>query len=180
MSKVGYNPITIDAGVTVTVEGSTVNVKGSKGSLTIILPGKIQARVENSEVKISRDGETKQIKSLHGTYRSLIANAVHGVNKGWEKRLEVVGTGFSVTMKNEDAHFKVGYSHPVVFEKVEGLQYAVDGQNILIISGVDRQLVGQTAYKARSIKKPDPYKGKGVRYAGEVIKLKAGKKTKAA
>ncbi|MBP6993800.1 50S ribosomal protein L6 [Candidatus Woesebacteria bacterium] len=180
MSKIGQKTITIEQGVTVQVDGKVVTVKGPKGVLSVELPRILSIQNENNVLTISRNNETKRAKSFHGTFRSLIANAVHGVTRGWEKRIEVVGTGFGVTIKNGDAVFKVGYSHQVVFPKVEGLTYAVDGPTILVISGIDKQRVGEIAYLARIIKRPDPYKGKGVRYVGEVIKLRPGKKTKTA
>lgn len=180
MSKVGNTSISVEKEVSIQVDGQVVNVTGPKGSLTVELPYVLSAQLDNGVLTVSRKNEAKNTKSLHGTFRSLVANAIHGVTKGWEKRIEVVGTGFGVTIKSGDAHFKVGYSHQVVFPKVPGITYAVDGQTILIISGIDKQKVGEVAYLARIIKKPDPYKGKGVRYQGEVIKLRPGKKTKTA
>jgi large subunit ribosomal protein L6 len=180
MSKVGQKSIPVEQGVTISIDDKIVKVVGPKGTLTVELPNVLKAQIENNILKVIRKNETKDTRSLHGTFRSLISNAVHGVTKGWEKRIEVVGTGFGVTIKNGDAVFKVGYSHQVVFPKVEGLSYAVDGPTILVISGIDKQKVGEVAYLARIIKKPDPYKGKGVRYVGEVIKLRPGKKTKTA
>lgn len=180
MSKIGQKTITIEQGVTVDIVEKVVTIKGPKGTLSVELPRMLSIKNENNVLTVSRNNDTKNAKSLHGTFRSLIANAVHGVTKGWEKRIEVVGTGFGVTVKNGDAVFKVGYSHTVVFPKVEGLTYSVDGPTILVISGIDKQQVGEIAYLARIIRKPDPYKGKGVRYVGEVIKLRPGKKTKTA
>jgi large subunit ribosomal protein L6 len=180
MSKVGQKSIPVEQGASIAIDEKVVKVTGPKGTLTVVLPNVLKAQIESNILKVIRKNETKDTRSLHGTFRSLIANAVHGVTKGWEKRIEVVGTGFGVTIKNGDAVFKVGYSHQVVFPKVEGLSYAVDGPTILVISGIDKQKVGEVAYLARIIKKPDPYKGKGVRYVGEVIKLRPGKKTKTA
>lgn len=178
MSKIGYKPIPVDSGVTVTVEGQDVKVMGPKGTISLTLPDKIRLELKENTLFLTREGELKQIKSLHGTYRSHLANAMLGVTKGWEKRLEVVGTGFGVSIKEGNAVFKVGYSHQVTFNKVDGLQFTTEGQATMIISGIDKQLVGEIAHKVREIKKPDAYKGKGIRYVGEVIKLKAGKKTK--
>ncbi len=180
MSKVGQKAIPVEQGVSIQIDGQHVKVQGPKGSLSVEIPHVLAVKVENNVIQVSRKNEAKDTRSLHGTFRSLIANAVHGVTKGWEKRIEVVGTGFGVTIKNGDAVFKVGYSHQVVFPKVEGITYTVDGPTILVISGIDKQKVGEVAYLARIIKKPDPYKGKGVRYVGEVIKLRPGKKTKTA
>ena len=180
MSKIGQNPITVEAGVIIEIDDKVVKVTGPKGTHTIVLPHVISAKLDSNILTVSRSGDSKQNKSLHGTFRNLIANAIYGVTKGWEKKVEVVGTGFGVTVKNDEAVFKVGFSHQVKFAKVEGITFVVDGTNILIIRGVDKQLVGQTAHQIRMIKKPDPYKGKGIRYLGEVIKLKHGKKTKTA
>lgn len=180
MSKVGQKSIPIEQGVSIDIEHQIVRVTGPKGTLNVELPNVLKAQIENNILNVTRKNETKDTRSLHGTFRSLIANAVRGVTKGWEKRIEVVGTGFGVTIKNGDAVFKVGYSHQVIFPKVEGVSYTVDGPTILVISGIDKQKVGEIAYLARIIKKPDPYKGKGVRYVGEVIKLRPGKKTKTA
>ncbi len=180
MSKVGHKSIPVEQGVTVQIDGNVVKVQGPKGVLTIELPQSLSVSHENNTVTVKRANEAKNTISLHGTFRSLIANAIQGVSKGWEKRIEVVGTGFGVSIKNGDAHFKVGYSHQVVFPKVEGINFVVEGSTVLVISGIDKQRVGEIAYLARIIKKPDPYKGKGVRYVGEVIKLRPGKKTKTA
>lgn len=180
MSKIGNAGITVPSGVTVEITGQMVKVNGPKGSLVVTLPAVISASQQEGMLRVSRANESKHAKSLHGTFRNHIANALHGVTQGWDKRLEVVGTGFTVSMKGKDAIFKVGYSHPVIFPYVEGITFSVEGTNILIVSGMDKQLVGEVAHKARMIKKPDPYKGKGVRYVGEYIKLRPGKKTKAA
>jgi large subunit ribosomal protein L6 len=180
MSKVGQKPIEIASSASVTVDGGCVTVKGPKGELQVQLPEGINANVNGTWVLVTRDNDSSQKKALHGLYRSLIANALIGVTQGWEKRLEVVGTGYGVSMKGEDAVLKVGFSHQVVFPKVQGVTYSVDGSNVLVITGVDRQLVGEVAHRARNIKPPDAYKGKGIRYLGEPVKLKAGKKAKTA
>jgi large subunit ribosomal protein L6 len=179
MSKIGNKPVSIET-AKVTIEGQNVSLQGPKGSISVVLPQKLAVKQDGSNLIVSRDGESKMIKAQHGLFRSLLANAIVGVLKGWDKRVEVVGTGYGVSLKAGDAVFKVGYSHQVTFPKTTGLTYTVEGANILVISGVDKQLVGQVAHKARSIKPPDAYKGKGVRYLGEVIKLKAGKKAKTA
>lgn len=181
MSKIGNKPVVV-SGTTVTYDKkkSQVTVKGPKGELHVDLPKVISVEITPTEVIVKRANETGDVKALHGLFRSLIANAVVGVTKGWEKKVEVVGTGFGVSLKGGDAIFKVGYSHMVTFHKREGLTYTIDGSTILIISGADKQLVGQAAFLARKIKPPDPYKGKGVRYLGEVVKLKPGKKAKTA
>jgi large subunit ribosomal protein L6 len=136
--------------------------------------------MENNELIIKRSNEEKKTKSLHGLYRQLVYNGVSGVEKLWEKRLEVVGTGYNVKLQGEDLVFKLGYSHPVVFKKTPGVSYQVDGNTKVIVSGVDKQLVGQIAHKIILLKKPDVYKGKGIRYEGEKLRIKPGKKAKAA
>lgn len=180
MSKIGQKPVIIPSSVQIMLEESKITVKGSKGELVVHFPSdKITVKHEQDQLVIIRAGENRRVKALHGLYRSIIANAVHGVDKSWEKRLEVVGTGYNVKPQGQDVVFKVGYSHPVIFKQINGIQFKVEGNNKVVVSGVDRQLVGQIAYQIKMIKKPDAYKGKGIRYEGEVIKLKPGKKAKA-
>lgn len=180
MSKIGQKNITIPSGVQVTINGLNVMVKGSKGELHVILPNnKLIVTADQGAIKVKRTSEANDVKAIHGLFRSLIANAVAGVEKDWEKRLEVVGTGFNVKAQGQDIIFKIGYSHPVIFKSVPGISLKVEGNNKVVISGVDKQLVGQVAYQIKKIRKPDAYKGKGIRYEGEVIKTKAGKKAKA-
>ncbi|NTU73337.1 50S ribosomal protein L6 [Candidatus Roizmanbacteria bacterium] len=180
MSKIGEKVITVPASVTVEIVDSTVAVKGSKGEIITQLPRAITVEKVDTELHIKRTAEDKQTRSFHGLIRSLIANAVAGVEKPWEKRMEVVGTGFNVKMQGVDLAFKIGYSHQVIFKKVDGVTFQVEGNNKVIITGADKQKVGQVAYQMKMIRKPDAYKGKGVRYEGEIIKTKAGKKAKAA
>lgn len=180
MSKIGTKTIEVPPGVTVNVTGTNVNVKGTEGELIFDVPRQVNVISENNVIHVKRIKEDKTSKSLHGLYRQLISNAVNGVQKPWEKRLEIVGTGFNVKMQGEDLVFKVGYSHPVVFKKVDKVKYKVEGNNKVVISGADKQLVGQIAFKIKMIKKPDAYKGKGIRYEGEQQKLKPGKKAKTA
>jgi len=182
MSKIGNLPLIVPPSVTITVTEHEVQVKGKGGQLTIPLVYGITCKKEGegNTYVVSRRNDTKEMKSVHGTLRTLIANAVAGVEKPWEKRLEVVGTGFNVKMQGEDLVFKVGYSHPVVFKKVAGVTFAVDGTTKVIIQGIDKQLVGEIAYKVKMLKKPDAYKGKGIKYEGEKLRIKPGKKAKAA
>lgn len=182
MSKVGQKALNIPSSVTVTVRETDVEVKGKEGSITIALPHGIAVvkGQKDGEMQVTRGNDTKNSKSLHGTIRTLIDNAVVGVEKPWEKRLEVVGTGFNVKMQGQDLVFKIGYSHPVVFKKVEGITLAVDGNTKVIVRGVDKQLVGETAQKIKKLRKPDAYKGKGIKYEGEKLRIKPGKKAKAA
>lgn len=180
MSKIGEKPIQVPSSVTVDVQDYTVNVKGAKGEVSYTFPRFITIKRENDILHIGRKGDAKQHRSSHGLYRSLIANAVKGVETGWDKRLEVVGTGFNVKMQGQGITMKIGFSHPVVFEAVPGITLSTEGNNIIIVSGADKQLVGQVAYQIKLVKKPDVYKGKGIRFEGERIKLKPGKKAKTA
>ncbi len=179
MSKIGQKVITVPGAVQVQIQDSVVSVKGAKGEITVSLPRHITAEQADNVITVKRTSEAKKVKAAHGLFRSLIANAVEGVDKGWEKRLEIVGTGFNVKMQGADLVFKLGYSHPVIYKAVEGIQFQVEGTNKVVVRGHDKQLVGQVAYQIKMIKKPDAYKGKGIRYEGEVIKTKAGKKAKA-
>ncbi|MCC7303838.1 50S ribosomal protein L6 [bacterium] len=179
MSKIGTKSVEVEDGVQVSVANGLVSVQGPKGNLTVAIPLHISVKQDGSTLMIERSHESKKVRSLHGLIRSLVSNAVIGVTKPWEKHLEVVGTGYRVKMKGRDLVFEVGYSHPVEFAEVEGVTYTVDGSKVTV-SGIDKQLVGEVAHKIKIIRKPDPYKGKGVRYEGEVIHLKPGKKAKTA
>ena len=180
MSKVGSQPILIPQGTQVVMTGRSVEVKGKEGSMHIGIPKGISIKQTEEALLISVDDQSKRTRSLHGLMRSIINNAVLGVSKKWEKTMAVVGTGYRVKAQGEDLVFEVGYSHPVIFKKVEGISFVVEGNNKVVISGVDKQVVGSVSFKIKSLKKPDPYKGKGIRYEGEVIKLKPGKKAKTA
>ncbi len=182
MSKIGQKELVVPQTVTLTIEGNVVSVKGKEGSLSITLPQGItieKGTTPNTYLMVRRN-DVKEMKSLHGTFRTLIDNAIVGVEKPWEKRLEVVGTGFNVKMQGKDLVFKVGYSHPVIYKETEGVTFAVDGNTKVIISGRDKQLVGEVAYKVKMLKKPDAYKGKGIKYEGEKLRIKPGKKAKTA
>ena len=182
MSRVGNKPIKVPSEVQITIEERTVKVKGPKGELSFELPDKIDVEYKEDErtLYVKRNSNYKKVKALHGLYRSLINNAVQGVVKPWEKKLEVVGTGYNVRLEGDKLVFKIGYSHPVIFKKVEGIEFKVEKNKIITVSGIDKQKVGEVAYKIRSIRKPDAYKGKGIRYLGEKIRLKPGKKAKVA
>lgn len=180
MSKIGQAPITIPAEVTLELKGARLVVKANNDTLSFDLPRQLSAERQDNLLLIKRKNDQKQAKSLHGLYRVLIANAVAGVTKAWEKRLHIEGTGYNVKLQGEDLVLKVGYSHEVVFKKVEGVKFQVEGNNKIVIMGADRQLVGQVAHQIKVIKKPDAYKGKGIRYEGEKLRLKPGKKAKAA
>lgn len=175
MSKIGESPINVLDGVEVSIASESVDVKGPKGQLTIAIPKGITVKKEDAVITVGRLSETKKVRSLHGLVRSLINNAVHGVVKPWEKYLEVHGTGYRVKMQGKDLVFDVGYSHSVNFHHLDGLEYQVDKNKVTIL-GIDKQFVGEIANKIKSIRRPDPYKGKGIRYEGEVLHLKPGKK----
>ncbi len=180
MSKIGSKTIEVPSGVTVDVAKNKVTVKGSEGELILIIPNELEVTKKDNLISLKRLNETKKTKSAHGLFRQLVANAITGVQKPWQKRLEIVGTGYNARLQGEDLVLRLGYSHPVVFKKVAGVRYQVEGNNKVVISGADKQLVGQVAYQIKTLKKPDPYKGKGIRYEGEKLKLKPGKKAKAA
>lgn len=180
MSKIGEKAIVIPPSVSILISENEVTVKGKEGQMTVSLPEALSAKLENNVLSVKRQSDIKKVRSWHGLFRTLINNAVIGVEKPWQKRLEIVGTGFNVKLQGEDLVFKVGYSHPVVFKKVAGLKFQTEGNNKIVVSGINKQLVGEVAFQIKIIKKPDPYKGKGIRYEGEMIKIKPGKKVKAA
>jgi large subunit ribosomal protein L6 len=175
MSRIGKKPIPIPKGVTVKVAGDAVEVQGPKGKMRqIVPPGIVFAQDDGTLVaKLAReDGE---LRKFHGLARSLVANAVTGVTDGFKKELDIVGVGYRAELKGKQVHFALGYSHPVVYDIPTGIDIAVDKQTHITVTGVDRQLVGQVAANIRRMRKPDPYKQKGVRYTGEVLKKKVGK-----
>lgn len=180
MSKIGQKSISVPAGVKLEIDGQKVKVSGPKGEINLELPVGLTLEKSENGLLVKRVNEAKKTKSSHGLYRQLLYNAIVGVEKAWEKRLEVVGTGYNVKMQGEDLLFKVGYSHPSVFKKQPGISYKVEGNNKVVVIGADRQLVGQVAYQIKLIKKPDAYKGKGIKYEGEKLRIKPGKKAKAA
>jgi len=175
MSRIGKKPIDIPNGVQVTVsENNHVVVKGPKGQLERDFNPKLSIKVEDNQIKIERPDDSAFMRAIHGTTRALIANMVKGVTEGFTVELEIVGIGYRANMKGKALELQLGYSHPIVYEPPEGIQIAVEG-NIIKVSGIDKQKVGQVAAEIREFRKPDPYKGKGVRYKGEVLKLKPGK-----
>ncbi|WP_207454239.1 50S ribosomal protein L6 [Desertivibrio insolitus] len=175
MSRIGRLPIEIPSGVTVTADGQVVTVKGPKGELSLTVASPIQARVEENQVLVTRPDDERESRSLHGLTRTLIANQIIGVTQGYSKSLEVVGTGYRVQAKGSNVEFALGYSHPITVEPPAGISFTVEGNNKLTVSGIDKQAVGEVAANIRKLRKPEPYKGKGVRYAGEVVRRKAGK-----
>ena len=176
MSRIGRLPVAIPAGVEVTVaEGNVVTVKGPKGTLERALPTEMEIKVEDGHVVVSRPNDLKKMKSLHGLTRSLIHNMVVGVSEGYTKELEVNGVGYRAQKQGKKLVLSLGYSHPVEMEDPEGLESVLDGQNKITIKGIDKQKVGQYAAEIREKRKPEPYKGKGIKYADEVIRRKVGK-----
>ncbi|NPA58234.1 MAG: 50S ribosomal protein L6 [Aquificae bacterium] len=175
MSRIGKKPIDIPNGVQVNVEPDNhVVVKGPKGQLEGDFHKDLKIKVENNQIIVERPNDSAFMKAIHGTTRALIANMVKGVTEGFTVELEIVGIGYRAQMKGKTLELQLGYSHPVIYEPPEGIQIAVEG-NIIKVSGIDKQKVGQVAAEIREFRKPDPYKGKGIRYKGEVLKLKPGK-----
>jgi len=178
MSLIGSKPVLLTNDVTVSIERNIVTVKGPKGELSQSLPmDTLIIKVSKEQVEVTRKNEAKQTKAFHGLVRSIINNMVEGVTKGFSKKLELVGTGYRVKKQGNALSFSLGFSHSIEFLIPEGLNIDLEGNNVVIISGIDKQLVGQTAAEIRSLKKPEPYKGKGIRYEGEVVRRKAGKTT---
>ncbi len=175
MSRIGKLPIPVPSGVDVAIDGQQVTVKGPKGSLSHVLSEPITIAQEDGALTVSRPDDERLSKSLHGLSRTLIANMVTGVTAGYTKNLEIVGTGYRVTAKGGDLEFALGFSHPVVVTAPEGISFRVDAPTRFVVEGIDKQKVGEVAANIRKLRKPDPYKGKGVRYQGEVIRRKAGK-----
>ena len=175
MSRIGKKPIPIPKGVTVKVAGDAVEVQGPKGKLRQPLPPGIVFAQDNGTLVASLEREDGELRKFHGLARSLVANAVTGVTEGFKKELDIVGVGYRAELKGKQVHFALGYSHPVIFDIPNGIDIAVDKQTHITVTGVDRQLVGQVAANIRRLRKPDPYKQKGVRYTGEVLKKKVGK-----
>jgi large subunit ribosomal protein L6 len=176
MSRIGRLPIAIPAGVTVDVkEGNVVTVKGPKGTLERALPTEMEIKVEDGQVVVSRPNDLKKMKSLHGLTRSLIHNMVVGVSEGYTKVLEVNGVGYRANKQGNKLNLALGYSHPVEMVDPEGITTTVEGTNKIIVSGIDKEKVGQFAAEIRDKRRPEPYKGKGIKYADEVIRRKVGK-----
>jgi large subunit ribosomal protein L6 len=175
MSRIGKMPIAIPAGVEIKVEGQLVTVKGPKGTLTHNVPAPITVVVEDNNILVTRPDDERNSRSLHGLTRTLIANIIEGVTKGFAKSLEIVGTGYRVTAKGSSIEFALGYSHPILVDPPQGISFQVEGNNKVTVVGIDKQAVGEVAANLRKLRKPEPYKGKGVRYAGEVVRRKAGK-----
>ena len=176
MSRIGRLPVAIPAGVEVKIEaGNKVTVKGPLGTLVKELPVEMDIKVEDNQVVVTRPNDLKKMKSLHGLTRTLINNMVVGVTQGYEKKLEVNGVGYRAAKAGKKLTLSLGYSHPVEMEDPEGIDTVVEGQNIIIVKGIDKEKVGQYAAEIREKRRPEPYKGKGIKYADEVIRRKVGK-----
>ncbi len=175
MSRIGRLPVTVPSGVTIDIDGQNVTVKGPKGELSHVVREPIQVSLEDGTVTVARPDDERMSRSLHGLTRTLINNMVLGVTEGYEKKMEIRGTGYRVLAKGSDLEFALGYSHSITVTPPAGITFAVENQTRFSIQGIDKQLVGETAANIRKLRKPDSYKGKGIRYAGEVVRLKAGK-----
>ena len=176
MSRIGRMPVAIPAGVTVDIaEGNKVTVKGAKGTLVRELPVEMEIKIEDGHVVVTRPNDLKKMKSLHGLTRTLINNMVVGVTQGYEKKLEVNGVGYRAAKSGNKLTLSLGYSHPVEMIDPEGIETVLDGQNIIIVKGIDKEKVGQFAAEIRDKRRPEPYKGKGIKYADETIRRKVGK-----
>ncbi|WP_062076917.1 50S ribosomal protein L6 [Demequina globuliformis] len=175
MSRIGKYPVPVPGGVDVTIDGALVTVKGPKGTLTHTVAAPITVEQGEEGIAVNRPDDERVSKSLHGLTRTLIANMVEGVTNGYEKKLEIVGTGYRVALKGSELEFALGFSHPVVIAPPEGISFAVEGPTKFSVSGIDKQQVGEVAANIRKVRPPEPYKGKGVRYAGEHVRRKAGK-----
>ena len=176
MSRIGKKPVPIPSGVTANIEGQTVKVKGPKGQLQVVLSDDVLVKMDNGEVKVDPRNETKRARSMWGTSRTLVSNLVTGVTKGYERKLEITGVGYRAALQGKNLQIALGYSHDVIFPIPEGIAIATPKPTEILITGIDKQKVGQVAAEIRSFRPPEPYKGKGVKYAGEYIFRKEGKK----
>ena len=175
MSRIGRLPVAIPSGVDIAIEGQTVKVKGPKGELSHVVAEPIVVEKGDAVLEVKRPDDARTSRALHGLTRTLINNMVLGVTEGYEKKLEIHGTGYRVQNKGGSLEFALGYSHPIVIEAPEGISFNVENPTRLSVAGIDKQLVGETAANIRKLRRPDPYKGKGVRYEGEQIRRKVGK-----
>ena len=179
MSRIGKLPVAVPSGVDVTLNDSTVHVKGPKGELSQHILPVVTVTLENGQVVVTRKSDDKPGRSAHGLTRTLVANMIDGVTKGFRKSLELQGVGFRVNKAGEVLNFSLGYSHPVTYAPPDGIAFTVEGTNRVHVDGIDKQRVGQVAAEIRGLRPPEPYKGKGIRYAGELVRKKLGKAGKA-
>ena len=175
MSRIGKKPVTLPKGVKVTVNGAEAVVQGAKGQLSCPVPAGITLDVQADSITLARANDEAQNRAFHGLTRALLQNAVTGVTEGWKKELDIVGVGYKAAMEGAQLRLDLGYSHPIHYDPPKGIQIAVEKNTHVIVTGIDRQVVGQVAADIRKFRKPEPYKGKGVMYTGEVIRRKAGK-----
>jgi large subunit ribosomal protein L6 len=175
MSRIGKAPITVPSGVDVAIDGQKVTVKGPKGTLSHTVDEPIEVSLDEGVLSVARPDDERENRSLHGLSRSLLNNLVQGVSQGYERKLEIHGVGYRVQLRGSDLEFALGFSHPVKIAAPEGITFTVESPTRFAVQGIDKQLVGQVAANIRWLRKPDPYKGKGVRYAGEQIRRKVGK-----
>ena len=176
MSRIGRKPVSIPQGVKVNIDGAVVRAEGPKGKLMQPVPAGLSAKLENNQLVISRSDDERKTRALHGLARALVANMVTGVKDGFERKLEIVGIGYRAQLQGRAIQLALGYSHPVIFPLPEGVTAEIDRQVSITLRGADKAVLGQTAAKLRALREPDPYKGKGIRYANEVVRRKVGKK----
>ena len=176
MSRIGKAPISVPSGVDITIDGNVVAVKGPKGRLTTALSPEIIVSLADGVISVSRPSDAGRHRALHGLSRTLVANMVTGVTAGFEKRLDIVGVGYRAILKGQDLEIQAGFSHPVVVSPPENIEFEVPVPTQIVVKGIDKQQVGQIAANIRAIRKPEPYKGKGIRYQGEVVRRKVGKR----
>lgn len=179
MSRIGKIPIVIPSGVNVAIDGNKVSIKGKLGELSQELGDQVALAVEENKLVITRKNDDKPGRSQHGLYRSLLNNMVKGVNEGFEKSLDIIGVGYRASKKGNDLEILIGYSNPVTVKAIDGISFDLPNQNLIVVKGIDKQKVGEVANMIRSIRKPEPYKGKGIKYKDEVIRRKVGKTTAA-
>lgn len=175
MSRIGKLPISIPSGVDVAIDGNNVKVKGPKGELELTVASPIEVKVEDGQIVVTRPNDERESRSLHGLTRTLVANNIIGVTEGYKKDLEIHGTGYRVLAKGSDLEFSLGYSHTILVKATEGISFVVEGPTKFSVVGIDKQKVGEMAASIRKLRKPEPYKGKGIRYADEQVRRKAGK-----
>ncbi len=175
MSRIGRKPIPAVKGVKIERAGELLKVKGPKGELSAKFPASLALEVNETEILVTRSSDVKSQRALHGTWRALINNLVKGVSDGFQRKLEIVGVGYKAELKGKRLQLSLGYSHPIIFAAPEGIKIEVPAPTAILVSGIDKQLVGQVASKIRSFRPPEPYKGKGVKYEGEFVRRKAGK-----
>jgi large subunit ribosomal protein L6 len=176
MSRIGRKPVSIPAGVKVQIDAGAIRAEGPKGKLMQAVPSGLSAKLEKDQLLISRSGDDRKMRALHGLTRALVANMVTGVKDGFERKLDIVGIGYRAQMQGKAIQLALGYSHPVIFALPEGITAEIERQVAITLRGADKALLGQTAAKLRALREPDPYKGKGIRYSDEVVRRKVGKK----